>query len=343
MGVSRAVSLSIVDLANRFLRHARQRLTVGSAPGAANEANQTAATDGAERAEMESASGALSRSTGRKLTSSRLRPPMDYHEFHGLSQAPFELSPDPGLFVMSAAHEDALDRFYRGILSERGFLVLTGEVGTGKTLLLHTIMGLLGDNYQIAYVFHSHLNSADLLELILSEFGVKVPANASQAMRLKAMSSFLIEARRQGIRPVLMIDEAQNLSPTTLEEMRMISNLETYEGKLLQFVLAGQSELVDLLNAPELRQLKQRVSVRANLTGLTASETSRYIQQRCQMSGAQDCLFDRQLILHIYALTLGIPRLINSVCDSLLLNSFLDGTREITLDQLRRLQQELDL
>ncbi len=268
---------------------------------------------------------------------------MDYHKFHGFKQAPFELSPDPGLLVLSKAHEDVLDRFYRGILSERGFLALTGEVGTGKTLVLHTIMGLLSDNYQIAYVFHSHLASADLLEMILTEFGIAVPEGSSQAVRLKAITHFLIDARQRGIHPLLMIDEAQNLSPTTLEEMRVLSNLETHEGKLLQFVLAGQNELIELLNKPELRQLKQRIAVRAHLSGLSESESSRYITERCRMAGAARIPFDENLMSHIYALTQGIPRLINSVCDALLLNSYLDTTRKITLDDLLRVQRDLDL
>lgn len=332
--------MSIVDIANRFLGRKTSSTALENENG---ERDKARGSVGLGAKAIEYASELLSRSPDELAMPVRERPPMDYHEFHGFTQAPFELSPDPALFVMSNAHQDALDRFYRGILSERGFLVLTGEVGTGKTLLLHTIMGLLDKSYHIAYVFHSHLDSADLLELILNEFGVQVPAGANQAMRLKAMSDFLIESRRQGRRPLLIIDEAQNLSPTTLEEMRMISNLETHEGKLLQFVLAGQSELIELLNAPELRQLKQRIAVRSNLMGLTATETSRYIQQRCEMSGAASCPFSRPIILHIYALTLGVPRLINSVCDSLLLNSFLDATHEITVEQLKQLQKELDL
>lgn len=273
----------------------------------------------------------------------KAREPMDYHRFHGYSQPPFDLTPDPGLLVLSPEHEVVLDRFYRGILGGQGFLALTGEVGTGKTLLLHTLLGILGEEFQVAYIYNSHLSSSDMIAVILGEFGVEVATDWSDAMRVSRLNKFLVQARKDNRRPLLMIDEAQNLNAKTLEEMRVISNLETPEGKLIQFVLCGQPELVGLLNQPELRQLKQRIGVRANLTGFTALQSQRYILQRSAMAGSKRCPFSKQHVLHIHAITLGIPRLINSVCDALLLKSFLADSPAITLEQLQEVKTEYDL
>ena len=269
-------------------------------------------------------------------------PLLDYHEFHGFKRPPFELTPDPGLLVLGSAHEEALDKLYRGILSGRGFLVLSGEVGTGKTLLLHTLMGLLDDSYQIAYIFHAQLGAEDLLELILAEFGISVAGSPTQASRLRLMSDFLISARRAGRKPLLIIDEAQNLKRDTLESLRLISNLETPEGKLIQFLLAGQPELTALLASPELRQLRQRIGVRQSLDGLSLVESWNYIRERCRMAGAERCPFNRDVVLRIFALTKGTPRLINSVCDALLMDTFLQGDTEITVEHLQQVRQAYD-
>jgi len=273
----------------------------------------------------------------------KAREPMDYHSFHGYNQPPFDLTPDPGLLVLCPKHEDVLDRFHRGIKAGQGFLALTGEVGTGKTLLLHTLLGLLGKEFQVAYIYNSHLSSSDIIAVILAEFGIEVSPEWSEAQRINRLNAYLVHARTENKRPLLMIDEAQNLKPKTLEELRVISNLETPEGKLIQFVLCGQPELADLLNRPELRQLKQRIGVRANLTGFTATETQRYVLERTAMAGGTTCPFTRKHILHIHAISLGIPRLINAVCDALLLRSFLSGSRKITLQHLKAVKAEYDL
>lgn len=268
---------------------------------------------------------------------------MDYHLFHGYPQPPFELTPDPGLMVLSKSHEDALDRFYRGIMSGHGFLALTGEVGTGKTMILHTLLGLLSEDFLIAYVYNAHLSSSDLIAVILNEMGVNIDPNASSSERIQTLNAFLIEARESNKRPLIMLDEAQNLSPKTLEEMRVLSNLETPQGKLIQFLLSGQPELIDLLNRPELRQLKQRIGVRAHLTAFSLAETGRYIAERSAMAGCNEQPFKKPHLIHIHALSQGIPRLINTVCDALLLRSFLDDSQIITMEHLKAVKHEYDL
>lgn len=267
---------------------------------------------------------------------------MDYHKFHGFNKAPFDLTPDPSLFIDSASHKEALAKLNHGLHSNRGLTVITGEVGTGKTLLLHTALSTLGDDFIVAYLFNARLTPDDFLSMILAEFNI--PSLASnKTEKLQSIYEFLIDCRSRNICPVLIIDDAQNLQEDTLEEIRLLANLETPEGKLIQFIITGQPELVSLLNRNSLRQLKQRIAVRHQLKALNPIETATYIRKRCEMAGRTEKLFSRSLILRIYVVSHGIPRLINAVCDALLFQMFMHQRNTPEIQDLKKVCRDLDV
>ena len=195
-----------------------------------------------------------------------------YLEFYGLREAPFSPTPDPKFLFQSSRHREALAQLVYGVQERKGFIVLTGEIGTGKTTLLRTLLARLDHDTHVAYVHNSALDIEGLLEYILQDWGVK-SVGASHAQRLFELNEFLIAQHRQRLSPVLVIDEAQNLSIPTLEAVRLLSNFETTSEKLMQILLVGQPELRDKLNAPELRQLKQRIALRCHIGPLSPEET----------------------------------------------------------------------
>src|SRR6185503_18583025 len=210
-----------------------------------------------------------------------------YLKFFGLLEKPFNATPDPRFLYMSPAHREALAQLLYGVQERKGFIVLTGAVGTGKTTLLHALSQRLNGQSAVAFVVNSTLSFDELLEYILEDLGV-TKAGESRAQRLIALNNFLIERERAGQNTVLIIDEAQNLEPATLEQIRLLSNFETPTSKLLQILLVGQPELKAHLNLPTLRQLKQRVGLRYQIPPLTPEEIRAYVRTRLRIAGARD-------------------------------------------------------
>jgi len=215
------------------------------------------------------------------------------------------------------------------VRERKGFIVLTGEIGTGKTTLLRTLLSRLDADTHVAYIHNSALQIEGLLEYMLQDWGVKSTAT-THAQRLFELNEFLIDQHRQGLSPVLVIDEAQNLSLATLEAVRLLSNFETSSQKLMQILLVGQPELRDKLNTPELRQLKQRIGLRCHIGPLSPEETRLYIRHRLRIAGASDAgIFTDAAIQRITEYSEGIPRVVNIVCDHCLLSGFADSKRRI--------------
>jgi general secretion pathway protein A len=249
--------------------------------------------------------------------------------FFGLQQKPFNPTPDPRFLYPSPGHREGLAQLLYGVQEHKGFILLTGEVGTGKTTLLRTLLSRLDSNTASAFVFDTTLPFEGLIEYILEDFGVAKPGE-SHAQRLIALNNFLIERRRAGQNTVLVLDEAQNLDVRALEQIRLLSNFETHTEKLLQILLVGQPELLDKLDRPDLRQLKQRISLRCRILPLTAEQTRDYIRTRLRIAGASDLgLFSDAAITGIAEYSGGIPRLINTLCDHCLLIGYADQIRRI--------------
>ena len=265
-----------------------------------------------------------------------------YLSFYGLREAPFAPTPDPKFLFQSARHREALAQLIYGVRERKGFIVLTGEIGTGKTTLLRTLLERLNADTPVAYVHNSALNIEGLLEYVLQDWGVKSTA-ATHAQRLFELNEFLISQHEKGASPVLVIDEAQNLSVETLEAVRMLSNFETTSQKLMQILLVGQPELRDKLDLPELRQLKQRIGLRCHIAPLSPEETRLYIRHRLRIAGATDAgIFTDRAIQKISDYSRGTPRVINIVCDHCLLSGFADSKKRIDTGTVQEAVQYLE-
>jgi type II secretory pathway predicted ATPase ExeA len=257
-----------------------------------------------------------------------------YKAFFHLKRNPFDLTPDPHCFVPTPRHNEALAALYYGVRRHKGFVVVTGEVGTGKTLLLRCLLRLLENSKDIAYayLFNSRLSPTDFLQYVLSDFGL--PASGKNKCELLLdLSKFLVGRGSQQMTTVLIVDEAHDLSPDTLEELRLLSNLETAEDKLLQIVLAGQPELDKKLDSVELRQLKQRIALRTQLGALTAKQTQEYIEQRLRIAGAESTaapLLSQQAIAAVHLYSRGLPRLINTICENSLISAYARQSATVT-------------
>ncbi len=249
-----------------------------------------------------------------------------YKAYFHLSRNPFDLTPDPNCFVPTPRHNEALAALYYGVRRHKGFVVVTGEVGTGKTLLLRCLLRLLENSKDIAYayLFNSRLNPTDFLQYVLSDFGL--PASGKNKCELLLdLSKFLVTRGAKQMTTVLIIDEAHDLPVDTLEELRLLSNLETTDDKLLQIILVGQPELDVKLDSIELRQLKQRIALRTQLGALNAKQTQEYIEQRLRIAGADPgspALFSPQAIAAVHAFSRGYPRLINIICENALISAY---------------------
>jgi general secretion pathway protein A len=255
-----------------------------------------------------------------------------YLSFYGLKEKPFNTTPDPRFLFLTPGHREALAQLVYGVQENKGFLVLTGEVGTGKTTLLQSLLQRLDGNTAVAFVFNSTLPFDGLLEYMLEDFGV-TKAGETRAQRLFTLNNFLIERRRTGQNTVLIIDEAQNLDAPTLEQVRLLSNFETPTDKLLQILLVGQPELRAKLELPELRQLRQRIGLRCKVPPLTAKETADYIRARLRLAGRRNPhLFTDRALERIADYVRGIPRLVNIVCDHCLLIGYADQVPTIDRD-----------
>ncbi len=265
-----------------------------------------------------------------------------YLEFYGFAEKPFNVTPDPRFLYMSAHHQEALAILTYGVRERRGFIVLTGEVGSGKTTLVHTLLDRLEPTVRAAYLFNTSLSQADLLRYVVEDFGVPTQATAVGDL-LSDLNAWLIDRLVRGENSVLIIDEAQNLSPELLESVRLLSNLETSKEKLVQLVLVGQPELNLTLNHPSLRQLKQRISLRYHIPPLTRTETLDYIVQRLRIAGAKGTVFTGRAIDEISGYSRGIPRLINILCDNTLLIGYANQSRMVDADAVIEAVRDLDL
>lgn len=252
------------------------------------------------------------------------------------------MNPDPNCIFMTPTHREALSVLLYAASRRKGFVVFTGNAGTGKTTLLRALMQATTDT-KFSTVFSPRLTTDDFLELALMDFDVPdIPETKSR--RIARFQDFLMELRIQGKGAVLIVDEAHLLSPENLEEIRLLTNFETSREKLLQVILAGQTELANLLNRPDLSQLKQRTEIRVNLKPLTTEEVAGYIQYRWQRAGGeQEAPFSRDAIIGIAQASMGIPRLVNSICDNALLLAFAAGDREISRAHVSSVARDLDL
>lgn len=245
-----------------------------------------------------------------------------YTSYFGLNENPFSIAPDPLYLYMSEHHREAFAHLKYGVKSDGGFVLLTGEVGAGKTTLCRSLLEQLPENVVIAYVLNPKVSVIELLETICDELHITRPEQGSIKQLVDRLNSYLLEANAHGRKTVLIIDEAQNLSIDVLEQLRLLTNLETNRYKLLQIVLLGQPELLQILNRQEMRQLSQRVTARCHLGPLDAGEIGSYIRHRLNIAGCNRPLFPDTLNKTIWQLTGGIPRLINLVCDRALLGAY---------------------
>jgi general secretion pathway protein A len=257
-----------------------------------------------------------------------------YAAFFGLTQPPFSIAPDPRLLFMSERHREALAHLLYGLSGGGGFVLLTGEIGAGKTTVCRCFLEQVPDNCNVAYIFNPKLTVGELLKSICEEFHVTVPQNNLLPPSVKdyidPLNAFLLQAHGAGKNNVLIIDEAQNLSADVLEQLRLLTNLETSERKLLQIILIGQPELRTMLQRPELEQLAERVIARYHLGSLTQLETAQYIRHRLEVSGLRHALpFDNKTLKRIHELARGIPRRINLLCDRALLGAFGAGQASV--------------
>jgi general secretion pathway protein A len=252
-----------------------------------------------------------------------------YFDFYGIRENPFGTTADPRFLYLTRRHREALAQLTYGVQEDKGCIVLTGDIGTGKTTLLRALQWKLDSAVKVAFVSNSVLPFEGLLEYLLEEYGVTVPA-ASHVQRLIALKNFLSDRHRAGLKTVLILDEAQNLSPATLEQVRLLSNIEEPGAKLLQILLVGQPELAAKLALPELRQLKQRVALRFTLGPLSLQETRSYVRSRLRIAGTRDLgIFSDRAFLRIMRYSRGIPRVINLLCDHCLLIGYADQKRRI--------------
>lgn len=254
-----------------------------------------------------------------------------YRDFFGFNEKPFTITPNPHFIYLSGNHREAFARLIYGIDSHAGFIAMTGEVGTGKTTVLRTLLTQLDpDKYRSALIFNPCLSGDQLLASVCREFGITVDERSSFGY-LDALNMFLLEQHLDGRTVVLVVDEAQNLTPDVLEQVRMISNLETVHTKLIQIILAGQPELDDVLNRHDLRQLRQRIAVNCRLTPMNRRDTGDYIRHRLKVSGCRlPGLFTSGAVRRIFRFSRGIPRLINIVCEQALVMAWTQESDTVT-------------
>lgn len=269
-----------------------------------------------------------------------------YNRFYNLRRNPFEITPDPSFLFPTSRHNEALAVLYYGVRRRKGFVVMTGEVGTGKTLLVRSLLHLLrGKNVVYAYVFNSRLNSLDFMQYISGDLGLEI-AGKSKGELLLEFGKFLVARHQRQLSTVLVVDEAHHLSAEVLEEIRLLTNLETAQEKLLQILLIGQPELEEKLNLPELRQLKQRIALRARLEALDWEETCGYVQRRLKMAGASsqgDPIFPQETVGEIYRYSRGIPRLINTICENALITAYARQLHSVPIDIIGEVAKDFRL
>jgi general secretion pathway protein A len=268
-----------------------------------------------------------------------------YEQYYSLIEPPFSLTPDPKYFYRSESHHRAFELLHYAIQRREGFMIVYGDIGTGKTTLCRAVLDTIEKNIYTALLLNPFLTELDLLKTILSDFAVPVPKSTSKQDLLNALNKFLISVLEKDGRAVLIIDEAQNIPLATLEQIRMISNLETHSAKLLQIVLVGQLELTDVLAKPELRQLQQRVSIKCELSPLSLEELAQYLRHRLAIAGGGQSriLFTSDGLKEIYRYSGGIPRLINLIADRSLLAGMALSTTTMDRKVVREAVENLQL
>ena len=271
-----------------------------------------------------------------------------YKSFYNLTRNPFDLSPDPTCFVATERHNEALAALYYGIVRHKGVVVVTGEVGTGKTLMLRCLLQLFKSSSEIsyAYLFNCRLSALEFLHYVASDFGLKADEHQSKSTLLIELSKYVTSRGLQGLTTVLIVDEAHNLSTELLEEIRLLSNLETNNDKLLQIVLVGQPELDLKLDSFELRPLKQRIALRAHLSPLDEQDTDKYILERLMIAGGasrSEQLFSPEAVKAIHKYARGFPRLINTICENALITGYAQQMPTISADVIAGIAKDFHL
>ncbi|HEY3699939.1 MAG TPA: AAA family ATPase [Spongiibacteraceae bacterium] len=265
-----------------------------------------------------------------------------YNHHFGLAEAPFSIAPDPRYLYLSEQHREALAHLVYGIGDHGGFVVLTGEVGTGKTTVCRCLLQQVPEHIDIAVIVNPKLNAHELLQTICEELGVASTEDVPTSKQLlDALNLFLLATHARGRNAILIVDEAQNLSPDVLEQLRLLTNLETNQRKLLQLILLGQPELNTLLAQPSLRQLAQRITARYHLRPLARNEVTSYIEHRLAVAGGRGHLFSGAAIVLIYRYSKGIPRLINLLCDRALLGVYAQSGSAVDIAMVRRAAVEV--
>lgn len=265
-----------------------------------------------------------------------------YLDFYGLTEPPFDITPNPRFLFYSAKHREAFNHLLYGIRERKGFVQLTGEVGAGKTTLCRAMLEQLDDRYSTALILNPVMSADELMKAIALEFGLPV-YGLDRLETLAVINQFLLEQVERGKESVIIIDEAQDLTEELLEQVRLLSNLETDNRKLLQIVLLGQPELRDRLNSPRLKQLRQRITVRYHLLPLNSGEVSEYVSHRLHLCGGNGTpCFTRAAVWRICRYTQGIPRLVNALCDKALLAGFVEHQKKIGFRLVNRAVHELE-
>jgi len=268
-----------------------------------------------------------------------------YKAFFGLRDNPFNVNPDPRYLFVTKEVQEALSSLMYGIQTRKGIITLTGEVGTGKTTLINRLLDWLqGQRARTAFLFNSRMNSMQLFDFVLAEFEIVCDAR-SKSQQLMKLNQWLLDRYRAGETPILIIDEAQNLTLPVLEEIRMLTNLETSTEKLLQIVLSGQPELEEKLKLPELRQLRQRIMIRSKTTALGKEQTHDYVLERLRVAGAAsaETIFSPTALEAIHMFSLGIPRVINLLCEHSLINAYAQQKRPIEPEGIEEVAREFQL
>jgi len=264
-----------------------------------------------------------------------------YEKYFSFKYKPFELIPNPDFLFLSSSHRKAITYLDYGIKEKIGFILLTGEIGSGKTTIIRSLIKNLASTVKLSKINNTKVSSEQLISLINEDFGLDIKGK-DKTILLSELNGFLIDQYAKGFQPVLLIDEAQNLTPDLLEEIRLLSNLETDRTKLIQIILVGQPELKKTLALPNLRQLRQRISLSFHINALTIEETGEYIKHRLTIAGNPDVInFKGDMLPIIYQFSKGIPRLINIICDYALLVTYTEGEKEVDADTLKEVVQDL--
>jgi type II secretory pathway predicted ATPase ExeA len=268
-----------------------------------------------------------------------------YKQFFGLTKNPFEISPDPFFYHATPRHNEALANLHYGVGRRKGFIVITGEVGTGKTLLVRCLLAeLRKNNIAFGYVFNPLLSTTEFFQYIMADLGLQYIGRSKTEMLLD-LNRFLIQRHARGLITALVVDEAQALRPELLEEIRLLTNLETSQQKLLQIVLMGQPELERTLDSAGLRQLKQRVSLRCQLLPLDEAQTRGYVLSRLERAGGKSnpAIFEPEALTSIFEYSRGIPRIINTLCENSMVNAFARQQHTVTADMIAEVAADFRL